>query len=123
MAISSIVQSLAWLSAAFIIFVTVAPLRFKPRLPSRSRTRSHINIERSLAFAGMAFLFVVGFADHRMIVGASCVAAAGLSELLQLAAPSRHARWNDAIAKALGAAGGYACGLAFLALSSPAAAA
>jgi VanZ family protein len=117
-AMSFVTQSLAWLSAAFIVFVTVAPLRFKPRLPSRVRTRSHVNLERGMAFAGMAFLFVVGFADHRLAVGASCVLAAGLSETLQRLAPTRHARWNDAMAKAVGAAVGFVCALAVLALLS-----
>lgn len=121
MSISFVAQSLAWLAAAFILFVTIAPLRFKPRLPSRVRTQGHVNLERSLAFAGMAFLFVVGFAEHRLLVGASCVLAAGFSELLQMLAPSRHARWNDAMAKAVGAAVGFLCALAVLALLSPAA--
>lgn len=116
MSISFAAQCLAWLAAAFIVFVTVAPLRFKPRLPSRVRTHGHINFERGLAFAGMAFLFVAGFAEHRLVVGACCVVAAGLSELLQLLAPTRHARWNDAMAKAVGAATGCLAGLAVMAL-------
>jgi VanZ family protein len=121
MSIVSIVQCLAWLAAAFIVFVTIAPLRFKPRLPSRIRTQRHVNFERSLAFAGMAFLFVAGFADHRLVVGTTCIIAAGLSELLQVFAPTRHARWNDAMAKGIGAAVGFLCALALLALLSAAA--
>jgi VanZ family protein len=116
MDISLLTRCLAWLSAAFILFVTVAPLRFKPRLPSRVRTRSHVNLERGLAFAGMAFLFVAGFPAHPLIVGGLCVLAAGLSELLQLLSSSRHAKWNDAMAKAVGAAIGFAAAIAMFAL-------
>lgn len=122
MQISYVAQCLAWLAAAFIVFVTIAPLRFKPRLPSRSRTQRHVDLERSLAFAGMTFLFVVGFADHRLVVGASCIVAAGLSELLQVLAPTRHARWSDAMAKAVGAFVGLICALVLLALLPPASA-
>jgi VanZ family protein len=116
MDISFLIRCLAWLSAAFILLVTVAPLRFKPRLPSRARSRLHVNLERGLAFAAMAFLFVAGFPAHPLIVGGLCVLAAALSELLQFLSSNRHAKWNDAMAKAVGAALGSAAAIAMFAL-------
>lgn len=77
-------QTIAWLLLVFILFVTVVPVRLRPL------TITQVNLDRSLAFAAMAFFFVLGYSDAPTFVAISCVAGAGLSELLQLLSPSRH---------------------------------
>jgi VanZ family protein len=95
-----VAQAIAWLLLVFILFVTIAPIRLRPR------TITHVNLDRSLAFAAMAFFFVLGYSQSPMLIAISCTVGAGLSELLQLLSPSRHARMPDALAKSVGAAAG-----------------
>jgi hypothetical protein len=90
-------QIFAWLALAAIIFVTVSPIGLRPSdiLP--------VNMDRALACAGMAGLFVLAYPRHWLWVGLVMVFGAGLIEVLQLLSPTRHARVDDAIVKASGA--------------------
>lgn len=96
----------AWLSLAAIIFVTVSPIGLRPHdvLP--------VDIDRALAFVVMAFLFVLAYPRSWMIVAAAIILGAGGIELLQELSPTRHARMNDALVKAGGAAVGVVLGWA-----------
>ncbi len=107
-----VAQAIAWVLLVFILFVTIAPIRLRPR------TITHVNLDRSLAFAAMAFFFVLGYSHSPMPVAISCIVGAGLSELLQLLSPSRHARLPDAMAKSIGAAVGAFAAIATLATSA-----
>jgi VanZ family protein len=98
MIITTVAQVLAWLSAALILFVTIAPIRMRPS------TITKVHIDRSTAFAVMAFLFVLAFPRCRLEVAAACIVGSGLSEFMQRLVPSRHAEANHAFAKAAGAA-------------------
>jgi VanZ family protein len=95
-----VARAIAWVLLAFILFVTIAPIRLRPR------TITHVNLDRSLAFAAMAFFFVLGYSQFPVLITISCIVGAGVSELLQLLSPSRHARLRDAMAKSVGAAAG-----------------
>ncbi|CDM61526.1 putative membrane protein (plasmid) [Rhizobium favelukesii] len=106
-----VAQAIAWLLFALIFFVTIAPIRLRPR------TITRVNLDRSLAFAAMAFFFVLGYSHSAALVGVSCVIGAGISELLQLLSPSRHARLPDAMAKSTGAAAGALVAMVALATS------
>ncbi|WP_040678783.1 antibiotic resistance protein VanZ [Rhizobium mesoamericanum] len=106
-----VAQAIAWALLVFILFVTIAPIRLRPR------TITYVNLDRSLAFAAMAFFFVLGYSRSAALVALACVIGAGLSELLQLLSPSRHARLPDAMAKSSGAAAGAIVAMVALATS------
>src|SRR5215468_124516 len=97
---------IAWAVLAFILFVTVSPIRMRPR------TITRVNLDRALAFACMAFFFVLGYPRSTAFVVLACVVGSALSELLQLLSPSRHARLGDALAKSIGAAAGAGVAIA-----------
>ena len=103
---------IAWALFAFILLVTVSPIRMRPR------TITCVNLDRALAFASMAFFFVLGYPRSTACVVFACVVGSALSELLQLLSPSRHARLGDAMAKSIGAAAGAGVAIAALATSS-----
>jgi hypothetical protein len=88
---------LAWLSLAAILFVTVSPIDWRPDdvLPA--------DVDRALACGVFAGLFVLAYPRQWPWVGAAMVLGAGLMELLQELSPTRHARFDDAMVKAMGA--------------------
>lgn len=93
---------LAVMAVAALLFLTIAPRRYRPR------TRTNVHFERALAFAVASSLVVATFPGSQVVAGVICVASAGFSELLQALVPSRHAGLKDAVAKAMGAAIGAA---------------
>ena len=99
---SIVLPLLAVLAVAALLFLTIAPRRYRPR------TRTNVHFERALAFAVTGFLVVASFPGSQVVSGMICVVAAGLSELLQMLVPSRHPGVKDAIAKGVGAAIGAA---------------
>lgn len=105
--ISSISALLAWLVLAVIIFVTVCPIGLRPHdfLP--------VNDDRALAFSLLAGLFVVAYPRHWIVAALAIILGAGAIEALQLLSPSRHARIDDAMVKAVGACVGVFAGYAF----------
>ena len=88
---------LAWTALAAIIFVTVSPIGWRPPdvLP--------VDVDRALACAVFAGLFVLAYPRQWPWVGAAMVVGAGLIELLQELSPTRHARIDDALVKTMGA--------------------
>lgn len=93
-------KTAAWLMFAFIVFSTVSPIHLRPHdfLP--------VDVDRALAFALMAFLFVLAYPQHMLLCAVLVIASAGAIELLQLLSPTRHAELHDVVVKALGALAG-----------------
>ena len=102
-----IAQTAAWSCLALIIFVTVSPIGLRPHdiLP--------VDVDRALAFALMAMLFVIAYPRKVLLCGLLVVVGAGAIELLQLLSPTRHAHFDDAAIKAAGAFFGVFLGWAF----------
>lgn len=90
-------QILAWLAIAAVVVVTILPLDMRPRdiLP--------VDVDRALACAVFAGLFVLAYPKHWKLIGLIMVAGAAGIEALQLLSPTRHARVEDAVVKAVGA--------------------
>ena len=95
-----LIAAAAWLSLAFIVFATVVPIGFRPHDPFS------VNVDRGLAFAVMAGLFVLAYPRRWRAVLVLNLAGAGAIEALQLLAPTRHAHLFDAAVKAGGALAG-----------------
>lgn len=100
------VKLLAWLALAFVIFATVSPINLRPHdfLP--------VNIDRAGAYAVMAMLFVLAYPRHLVLCAVALMLGAGGIELLQFLSPTRHAKLDDALVKAGGAAVGCIIGWA-----------
>ncbi len=89
----------AWVMAAFVVLVTVCPLRDRPQT-------GFPDLERFSAYLVLGACFAFGY-PKRVGLVAVLVVVAGLGlEASQLLAPDRHARVHDAVVKALGGAAG-----------------
>lgn len=90
-------QILAWLAIAAVVVVTITPLDMRPRdiFP--------VDVDRALACAVFAGLFVLAYPQHWKLIGLIMIAGAAAIEALQLLSPTRHARVEDAVVKAVGA--------------------
>jgi VanZ family protein len=93
----------AWAAIVFIVYATLVPLEMRPTIRAIGP-----NAERFAAYAVGAALLTVAYPKHWFRVGVFAVALAGGLELLQLAAPHRHARLADALVKVAGALAGIA---------------
>jgi hypothetical protein len=93
-------QLAAWTALAAIVIVTISPIGWRPRdiLP--------VDMDRALVFAAMSALFVAAYPKHWFALSILMVVGAGAIELLQLLSPTRHARLDDAVVKAVGALAG-----------------
>lgn len=98
------IQLSAWTTLAAIVFVTVSPIDLRPAdlLP--------VDVDRALAFAFLAALFTMAYPRHWRVVGIVLILAAFAIELLQELSPTRHARIDDAVVKAVGAFAGVMVG-------------
>lgn len=99
-------QIAAWSALAAIVVMTVSPIQMRPG------DLLSVDSDRALAFTFMASAFMIAYPRHAILVGLLVVASAGLTELLQMLSPSRHARLDDALIKTAGAVAGML--LAFL---------
>ena len=95
---------LAWLALSAIVFVTVSPIGLRPH------DYLSVDLDRALAFAVMAMLFVLAYPRHVLLISILLVIGAGGIETLQLLSPPRHAHMADAAVKATGAALGASAG-------------
>ena len=95
----------AWLLLIFVLFVTVAPIEFRPE------TGFSPNLERFTAFAVLAFVFVSAYPDRPFLVMILLWIAAGSFEMLQFASFGRHAELRDVAYKCAGAAAGISWGM------------
>lgn len=104
MLLKHLLRAASWLVLAAILFVTVSPIELRPH------TIITVNIDRAAAFAAVAMLFTLAYPRNwKTALFLLVVGAAGF-EFLQLFSPTRHARVEDAVVKAVGAAFGTAVG-------------
>lgn len=87
----------AWLLLCAIVFVTVSPIGLRPH------TITTVNLDRAMAFAVMAFAFLMAYPRYWRVVTVLIVAGAIGIETLQYLSPTRHPEVADAIFKAAGA--------------------
>lgn len=104
--IRSIARPIAWLLLTTILFVTLSPIAMRPV------TAEPANLERFAAFAAVGFVFVIGCPRHWAWVTCLVIGSALAFEAAQLLAPSRHAHFEDAAAKAIGGIVGILAGAA-----------
>src|SRR3974390_1515291 len=97
--LNRVVRICAGLCLAYIVFVTLGPVEFRPEL-----IRGEPNVDRFAAYLVVATLFV--WAYPRYIIATACIVAvlAISLEALQLLAPGRHGRLEDLQFKLLGTA-------------------
>ncbi len=97
-------RGLAWLLLAGLVFVTLAPIGLRPHTPFP------VQLERAGAVAIVGFVFALAYPRRIVLVAVLVLGATTLLELLQLAAPSRHGRVLDVVAKLTGGGLGLAAG-------------
>ena len=88
-------QVVGWLAAAYIAFVTLSPVHYRPQL-------GHPNLERLAAYLFIGATFSFGYPRARQVAAIAVVAGAFLLETGQLFVPGRDAHVSDALVKALG---------------------
>lgn len=87
----------AWLLAAFIAVSTLSPISFRPHLLAFSP-----DVERFVAFFGLAIAFMIAYPAHRILIALLLTACAILLEVAQNFVPGRHGVAADAAIKLLG---------------------
>lgn len=92
-------RGLGWIAAAYVAFVTLSPIRYRPQT-------GHPNLERFAAFFLIGAAFSLGYPTVRRRVSAMLVLGAAALEAGQLFVPGRDAHISDAGVKALGALAG-----------------
>ena len=97
---------LFWLTLAYVAFVTLSPIDFRPE------TGLGPNKERFLAFAVVSVFLTLGSPRHRLAWLLGLAAVAGLLEASQTLVDGRHGRWHDAEVKVAGVAAGAILALA-----------
>ena len=101
-----VARLLFWLMLAFVAFVTLSPIAYRPETPFGP------NVERFAAFAIVSALMVLGHPRHLLAGLLGLLAAAGLLEASQGVVDGRHAQMHDFAVKAAGAAAGAIAALA-----------
>jgi hypothetical protein len=99
---TTLLRLIAWLLAAAVTFATLGPPIYRPH-PLLGQDADH-----TLAFLLVGLAFAFAYAQHRRLAMTLSVVLIGVLELLQLAAPGRHARLEDFIVDALAAIAGFA---------------
>jgi VanZ family protein len=101
---SIFLRTVAWCVLAYIVFVTISPVDLRPD------TIISVNIDRAGAYAVLGLLFASAYPRHWKTVAILLAIGAVGFEFLQEFSPTRHARVDDAIVKAVGALVGVAIG-------------
>jgi VanZ family protein len=103
---TALLRIFAWLLAAAVTFATLGPPRLRP----------HSDLgqdgEHAFAFILIGLLFGLAYTRNRLLTATIAVIMIGVLELLQFAAPGRHARLEDFIVDALTACVGLAAAAA-----------
>lgn len=100
-------RALQWIALALLaalLFVTLAPIDFRPVSGTSPQ------LERFVAVWLVGLVFAVAFPRQFWVAAAALIACVVLSELLQELVPSRHGRSLDALVKLAGAAAGLSLG-------------
>ncbi|GGI33448.1 hypothetical protein GCM10010987_74440 [Bradyrhizobium guangdongense] len=96
----------AWGTLAFVCFVSLSPMRFRPE----AAVESSAEMQRIIAYFFLAFLFGAAY-PARLIRSLMFVIVVALAlEAMQGLTPDRHGRLIDAMEKVVGAVSG--CGAA-----------
>lgn len=95
---------LAWAVLAALVFVTVSPIGLRPH------TIMSVGLDRAVAFFLAGAVFAIGYPKRWMSLALFLVAASFAIEILQELSPTRHARFDDAMVKAVGAVAGIIAG-------------
>lgn len=103
---TTLLRLTAWLLAAAVSFATLGPPRYRPH-PLLGQDGDH-----TLAFVLVGLAFAFAYPQHRRLAILLSVPLIGLLELLQLAAPGRHARLEDFAVDALAAIAGFGIAVA-----------
>jgi hypothetical protein len=99
---TSLLRLIAWLLAAAVTFATLGPPRYRPQ-PLLGQDGDH-----TLAFVLVGLAFAFAYPQQRRLAMMLSVPLIGALELLQFAAPGRHARLEDFAVDALAAIAGFA---------------
>jgi len=97
---TTILRIIAWLLAAAVTFATLGPVRMRPHSDLGQ------NGEHALAFVLVGLAFGLAYTENRLRTAVIAVILIGVLELLQFAAPGRHARLEDFVVDALTACTG-----------------
>lgn len=92
-----LIRAAAWLSLAAVIFVTVCPIEYRPH------DIIDVDVDRAMAFMVMGILFVTGYPRRVVLCAVLLVIGAFALETLQFLSPTRHAHFEDAATKSMGA--------------------
>ncbi|CAN7488318.1 VanZ family protein [Pararhizobium sp. LjRoot235] len=95
---------LAWAVLAALVFVTVSPIGLRPQ------TIMTVGLDRGFAFFLAGAVFAVAYPKRWMSLALFLVASSFAIEILQELSPTRHARFDDALVKAVGAVTGILAG-------------
>lgn len=113
MTAQTLLRLAAWGSIIAILLVSGVPIEFRPVITH------HPTAERFIAFAVVATLFSLAYPKRRIPILVLLLMAAGLFELLKLAAEGRHPTLFDAAVKAAGAITGVWIGAQSTKRNSP----
>lgn len=97
-------QVAGWLLFIAVVAVTVSPIGLRPH------TAFGAGPERMAAFFLLGLLFGIGYDRHWLLTIALVIVIAFGVESLQWLIPSRHARFDDALVKAIGGVVGVLIG-------------
>ena len=100
-----IVRPLAWLSAAAVVGLTLAPPRY------RIVTGAPRDLEHIAAFALVGLMLALAYRKDRPKIAALSVVAIAAIELMQLVVPGRHAYLSDFLLNVLGFCMGWTSAL------------
>ncbi|WP_436084783.1 VanZ family protein [Pararhizobium sp. LjRoot255] len=89
---------------AALVFVTVSPIGLRPH------TIVSVGLDRSVAFFLAGAVFAIAYPKRWMSLALFLVASSFAIEILQELSPTRHARLDDALVKAVGAVAGIIAG-------------
>lgn len=99
------IRTLAWAILLAIFVATVSPIAERPHLASGP------SFDRIVAFIVLGILFCLGYRSRWPFALAIVLVAAVGFEAIQLLTPDRHARFEDAMVKAVGGIIGVGIGL------------
>jgi VanZ family protein len=93
--IQKLAAVVAWTLLAYIVFVTLSPIAFRPQT-------GHVLAERLLAYAALGVAFSAAYPRRLVFVVLTVALAAIVPEAAQTLIPGRHARLLDGAEKLAG---------------------
>jgi VanZ family protein len=99
---NTVFRIFAWFLAAATVFVTLAPIRYRP-YSGFGKDAEHL-----MALLLVGLVFGLAYPRHRPIAAGVSIAAIAFVEALQLFVPGRDARLEDFAVKAIASCAGIA---------------